>query len=530
MVIERVIFFLYLMMLVCIGTYHRRRASTLEGYLLGGRNIGPAVTALTMQSTSMSGYMFMGGPAFGYQVGWHSLWYAVGDAGGGIVNLSILGRRMRRLSEILGCLSPIEYLEKRYESPAIRVIGSFIAIVFLSAYVFAQFISAGKAFSSLFGLSYAVSLIVAVTAILIYTTTSGYLAVVWNDFIQGIIMVVSMTVILIMSLIKLGGLTGLNTALSEIDPTYLSIWGKGLQYQNQWGMIIGAILIYAIGYMGLPHVVVRHMSMKSSETAKDALVYATIWNQFFVYAPYILGLIGIVMLPNLNDPEMVIPELAFTFLPRAAAAIVLCAIMAAVITTADSLLMQAGSILSRDVYQRFINPNANEKQLVLASRLLVLAVGVVGVIVALFQPPAVFSLVVFAFGVLGNSFMVPYIAAVYWEDANKIGALGSMIGGGLTNFIWTLANLESPTGIHPYLAGLLVSIACFFIFNRFGSRPSAEIVDAVRKAQGTAKIKIPKGIQATSSKILVPEAKAVAEFIVSRNCKSYDQVRIKLSF
>jgi len=516
MVIERVIFFIYLMCLVGVGIYFHKRTSTIDGYLLGGRSIGPAVTALTMQATSMSGYMFMGGPAYAYQVGWFGLWYAVGDAGGSIVNISILGRRMRRLSEILGCLSPIEYLEKRYESPAIRVVGSFIAIIFLAAYVFAQFIAAGKALSALLGLPYAVCLIGGVTAILIYTTTGGYLAVAWNDFFQGIVMVVGMMGVLILGLMKVGGLTGLNTALARIDPTYLSLWGKGLKYHNQWGMIIGAILIYAIGYMGLPHVVVRHMSMKSSETAKGALVYATLWNQLFVYSPYILGLIGIVMLPNLEDPEMVIPELAFKMFPGVLAAIVLSAIMAAIITTADSLLMQAGSILSRDVYERFINPNASQKQLVLASRLLVFSVGVVGVIVALFQPPAVFSLVVFAFGVLGNSFMVPYIAAVYWEDANKAGALGAMIGGGLTNFIWTLANLESSTGIHPFFAGLLVSVACLFIFNRFGSRPSQEIIAAVRKAQGTARIKVPKGIQASSAKMLIPEAKAVAEFVASR--------------
>jgi sodium/proline symporter len=517
MTTARIVFFCYLLCLISVGFYFSRRTKTVEGYLLGGRSLGPAVTALTMQATAMSGYMFMGGPAYAFEVGWYSLFYAVGDAGGSIFNIAILGKRMRRLSEILGCLSPIEYLEKRYESSAIRVVGSIIALVFLSGYVIAQFIAAGKSLSSLLGIPYSMALIGGVTAILFYTVTGGYLAVAWNDFFQGIVMVTGMVGVLILGLIKIGGLTGLNHQLAAIDPTYLSVWGKGLIYQNQWGVLAGAILIYLVGYMGLPHVVVRHMSMKSPETAKSALLYATFWNQLFVFAPYILGLMGIILLPNLTDAEMVIPELAFMLFPGAIAAIILSAVMAAIITTADSLLMQTGSILSRDVYARFINPNASEKQLVLASRAMIFGTGVVGVAIALFQPPAVFSLVIFAFGVLANSFLVPYVAAVYWEDANKAGALGAMIGGGLTNFVWTLAKLEAVTALHPFFAGLIVSTLCLFIFNRFGSKPSQKIIDAVRKASGKSSRNVPKTIQASTSKMLAPEANAISKFMASQS-------------
>lgn len=516
MATARIVFFIYVLFIISVGIYFNRRTKTGEGYLLGGRSVGPAVTALTMQATSMSGYMFMGGPAYAYQVGLFSLFYAVGDAGGSIFNIAILGKRMRRLTELLGCLSPIEYLEKRYESSTIRVVASLISLVFLSAYVVAQFIAAGKALSSLLGISYAAAILGGVTAILIYTISGGYLAVVWNDFFQGIIMVTGMLGVLILGLMRVGGLTALNTSLTDIDPTYLSIWGKDLIYFNQWGIVAGAILIYLVGYMGLPHVVVRHMSMKSPATAKSALLYATFWNQFFIFSPYILGLIGIVMLPNLSDPEMIIPELAFLLFPGVIAAIILSAVMAAIVTTADSLLMQTGSILSRDVFQRFIKPNASDRELVLASRLMIFSVGIIGAIIALLQPPAVFGLVVFAFGVLGNSFLVPYIAAVYWENANDKGALGAMIGGGITNFVWTSANLETTTAIHPFFAGLIVSVACLFIFNRFGKTNSPDVIKAVRKAKGLKISKVPKGIEINTSKLLAPEAKAVSQFLTAK--------------
>src|SRR5690606_27273889 len=156
---------------------------------------------------------FMGGPALAYQHGWYALWYAIGDAGGGIINLSVLGKRMRRLSERLGALSPIEYLEKRYESAAVGIVGSIIAIVFLFAYVFAQFIAAGKALATLTGWSYELALIIGVGVIIIYTTLGGYIAVAWNALIQGIIMVVGVLCIVIAAMVHVGGLSGLNAAL-----------------------------------------------------------------------------------------------------------------------------------------------------------------------------------------------------------------------------------------------------------------------------------------------------------------------------
>ncbi|MDC3424413.1 sodium/proline symporter [Aquibacillus sp. 3ASR75-11] len=509
---DAIVFIIYLLALLFVGLYFSRKASkSADQYLLGGRNVGPAVTALTMQSTSMSGYMFMGGPALAFQQGWYALWYALGDAGGAIVNLSVLGKRMRRMSEILGALSPIEYLEKRYESGAVRIIGSVISIIFLFAYVFAQFIASGKALESLTGLPYTWALIIGVGVIIAYTVTGGYLAVVWTDFIQGIIMVVGVVGIAILGFSKLGGLSGLNERLGQMDASYLSIWGKDLAYIGQWGVVLGAVLIYSIGYMGLPHVVVRHMSMKSTKTVKSAIMYAATWNQLFVFAPYLLGLMAIVLIPNLSDPEMVIPTLAYEFFPGIMAAILLSAVMAAIMSTSDSILMQTGTILSRDIYQRFIDKNASQNKMVLVSRLCILAAGVIGVIVAIYQPPSVFTLVIFAFGVLGNSFMVPYITSVYSKKSNSIGVLCAMIGGGTTNILWTSMDLQTITAIHPFLAGLVISILGMVIGNKFGSAPSQPIQDAFEKSKGDRRI--PRSIDKNISRDLSPEARNISKFI-----------------
>lgn len=507
-----VIFILYLLILLGIGLYFSRKASlSSESYLLGGREVGPAVTALTMQSTSMSGFMFLGGPALAFQHGWFAIFYAIGDAGGGIINLSVLGKRMRRMSERFGALSPIEYLEKRYESAAIRIVGSIIATVFLFAYVFAQFLAAGKALETLTGWKYEWAVIIGVGIIVIYTVAGGYLAVVWTDFFQALVMLLGVALLVTVGLFYVGGLSGLNQSMGEVDASYLSIWGKDYIYYGQWGVILGSSLIYMIGYMGLPHVVVRHMSMKSTKTVKTATIWTTVYNQLFAYAPYLLGFMGIVLLPNLSDPEMVIPTLAYTFFPGIFAALILSAVMAAIMSTSDSILMQAGTILSRDVYQRFIDKKASQNKLIIVSRLSVLLAGVIGIVVAVVQPPKVFDLVIFAFGTMGNAFLVPYVAAVYWRNANKVGVLSAMITGAVTNILWESFAWQDVTGFHPFLAGLLVSIIAMIIGNQFGTPPSAAVQKVFDESTNAAKL--PKNIEQNANRDIGPEARTIGEFI-----------------
>ncbi len=512
MSLDGIIFIVYLGVLLSIGLWFSRKSSkSTEQYLLGGRSLGPAVTAMTMQTTAMSGFMFMGAPAMAFQYGWYAVWYAIGDAGGSIINLSVLGKRMRRMSERLGALSPIEYLEKRFESAGVRVVGSVISIVFLFGYVCAQFIAAGKAMATLTGFPYEVALIVGISVILIYTVAGGYLAVAYTSFVQGMIMVFGVVGIGVLAYFHVGGLSGLNASLAEIDPTYLSIWGKDLAFYGQWGVVLGAILIYSIGYMGLPHVVVRHMSMKSTKTVKGAVLIGAIWNQFFIFVPYILGMIGIILLPTIADPEMVITELAYTLFPGVFAALLLSAIMSAVMSTADSILMQAGTILSRDIYQRFINKNASQKTMVLVSRLCILVGGIIGIIVAIYEPPSIFALVIFAFGTLGNTFLVPYVASVYSKKANALGCLFAMIGGATTNIVWTSMDLEAVTGFHPFLVGLLVSIAGMIIGSYFGRKPSQDMEEIFEESRRnrTFSANFDKNI----TRDLAPEANQISEIL-----------------
>ena len=456
---------LYYGVVLSVGFWAARKGAgtNLEGYLLGGRKLGPLVTALTLQSTSMSGFMFLGAGALAYTEGYWAFWYAAGDIGGGVVNLSAIGRRMRKLSQLTESLTPIEYLEKRYPSPAIRLFAGGLTVFLLGAYVLAQFIAGGKGMALVTGMPYSVALMAAVGVILVYTFLGGYLAVAYTDCFQSIVMLVGVLWILIAALMEVGGLSAANRTVADLEPSLLSIWGRDLGYQGQFGMALGAVLIFSIGYMGWPHVVTRHMAMRRPATARLAGAYATGWNLLFVPAPYLVGILAIVIVPELTDPEMAIFQVAQKLLPAAATGVIMAAIMAAIMSTADSLLLQTGSIAARDLYERFINPNASERQMVWASRLLVLAIGVVGYFVALIQPPTVFGIVVFVTSVLGSAFLPAYVCAVWWRRANTPGAFASMVAGAGVAFLWQLAGLDAASGLHAMLAGLLSSTASMIV-------------------------------------------------------------------
>jgi sodium/proline symporter len=239
-------------------------------------------------------------------------------------------------------------------------------------------------------------------------------------------------------------------------------------------------------------------------------MWATAWNLFFVPTPYIVGIMAILILPNLQDPEMAIFEAANLLLPAAVTGLVMAAIMAAIMSTADSLLLQTGSIASRDLYERFINPNASEKQMVMVSRALVLLIAVIGYGVALYEPPTVFGIVIFATSVLGSAFLPAYFCAVWWKKANTPGALSSMVIGALMAFGWEVEDMVTTTQIAPMVAGVVSSSVTMVVVSLLTQRiaPVPNYIEEFVDEAATVG-PIPKALLAASDAALGPEATAI---------------------
>ncbi len=519
--VELIVLCVYFIGMISMGLYWNRKAKKAEDFMLGGRAMGPLVTALTLQTTAMSGFMFMGGPSEAYAMGYFAIFYAVGDAGGGMINITVLGRRMRRLSQLLDAISPIEYLEKRYESIPVKIIACIIAIFGLSCYVLAQFLATGKTLVTLFGFPLEWGLIIGVAVILFYTFVGGYFAVAWTDVIQGFIMIGSLIIVFIATMMKMGWFTGLNEALAAIDPTYLSVWGKDNLYEGGYGVIAGAVGIYLVGYMGLPHSVNKHMAMGSPQVAKRSVIYATIWTQLFCFIPYFLGLAGLVIftanpegLIN-GDKELVIPSLTALEFPGVFSGLMLTAIMSAIMSTVAALMLLLATIVSIDFYKRWFRPDASDKKVVFVSRAAIFAVAVIGVTIAILNPPGIFNLVVDTFSFMGCAFLPSYVCAIWWKKANATGSIVSMIVGASVVQIWSLADLAVSTGLHQFFIGAVCSFLAMIIFSNFGKPTSPEMCDLVERAKGK-KIDVSKKVQVASSKHLSTENKAITQFVFSK--------------
>ena len=531
--VEIIVLICYFAGMIAMGLYWNRRAKSSEDYMLGGRSMGPLVTALTLQTTAMSGFMFMGGPSEAFTMGYFAIFYAVGDAGGGLVNITVLGRRMRRLSQLLDAISPIEYLEKRYESIPVKIIACIIAVFGLASYVLAQFLATGKTLVSLFGFPIEIGLVVGCAVILFYTFVGGYFAVAWTDVIQGFIMIGSLILIFILMMSQMGWFPGLNEKLAELDPTFLSVWGKDNMYENGYGVIAGAVLIYLIGYMGLPHSVNKHMAMEKPAAAKTSVLYATIWTQLFCFIPYFLGLGGLVLFTqgvaaNMDDPaaleaaglingdkEMVIPSLAKMMFPGVITGIVLTAIMSAIMSTVAALMLLIATIVSIDFYKRWLRPDASDTRVVIVSKGTIIVVGIIGIVIAILNPPGVFDLVVDTFSFMGCAFLPSYVFAIWWKKANATGSILSMILGGATVQIWAHADLAVSTGMHQFFAGVIVSFLAMIIGSHFGKPTSPEMCDLMERAKGK-KINVSKDVQVAASKHLNTETKAISSFVFQK--------------
>ena len=323
------------------------------------------------------------------------------------------------------------------------------------------------------------------------------------------------------SMMKMGWFTGLNEKLAAIDPTLLSVWGRGDIYEGGYGVIAGAVGIYLIGYMGLPHSVNKHMAMGSPQTAKTSVVYATIWTQLFCFIPYFLGLAGLVIftanpagLIN-NDPELVIPSLTSLEFPGVFAGLMLTAIMSAIMSTVAALMLLIATIVSIDFYKRWLRPDASDRSVVIISKGSIIVVGIIGVTIAILNPPGIFSLIVDTFSFMGCAFLPSYVCAVWWKKANATGSVASMIAGGLVVQIWAQADLAVSTGCHQFFVGVIASTLAMIIGSNFGKPTSPEMCDLMERAKGK-KIAVSKKVQVASSKHLSTENKAITQFVFSK--------------
>ncbi|RLG83842.1 MAG: sodium/proline symporter [Thermoprotei archaeon] len=427
---------IYFVIVLIIGIILERFVKSVADYFLGGRRLGPYVIAFSERASEMSGWVGLGLPGEGFTSGINATWNTIGCFMG-IGDLGVwtlMAKRLRRYTEVVGALTIPSYLEARFNDTkgVLRFTSAVIIILFLTAYVGAQFTAAAKVFSAIAGGgSVTTWIVVGAIIMILYTVLGGFFAVCWTDFVQGWWALIGLLIITSVGLAKYGGFGGLFQKMAETDPTLVNLncfWG----YEYIPALVLVNILAYiaiGFGWPGNPHIIVRFMGIKKVKDMKKAAVTALLLLLVVYYLAQSVGWLARVEFGSADnlvvpgDPEYSLQSLAISWLPPAAAGIILAAPLALMMSTADSQLLVSASAIIEDIYHRFINPKAEERKLVLWSRITTFLLGIIALIWALFFGESVYLFVLFAWGGLGAAFGSIMLLSLRWKRITTTGAL-----------------------------------------------------------------------------------------------------------
>ena len=455
-------FIVYLIILVLIGIWSSKLNKTLDDFLIAGRKLGTWPVAISAEASDMSGWLVLGLPGRGFLYGIGAIWTAIGTAFGTLFNWSVIAKRLRRFTAKLHSLTIPDFLEDRYADHTyiVRGISTTIITIFMVSYVSVQLVASGKILSETFGWDYHSALILGFVIITFYTLLGGFFAVAWTDVFQGMLIVGILIVLPIIGIIKLGGIGSIFQQIGEINIHTLS---PGFSYGGILFILFAfASMSWFFGYPGQPHILTRYMAIKDEKKLWHSTLIGMTWVIISLWGAVLIGIIGLALFKGLADPEKVMPLLAMQLLPEWIAGVVIAAIVAAIMSTADSQLLVATSGVVEDVYHKCINPDASQKKLVFLSRLSVLFLALLAFLLAL-QGGVIYFLVAFAWGGLAASFGPLIILSLWWRRTTKWGAIVGMITGTVTVVIWDRLGVASLVHDEVIVPGMLPAFFVSFI-------------------------------------------------------------------
>jgi SSS family solute:Na+ symporter len=429
---------LYFTLMIGIGIYAWRKSTGNSGeYLLAGRQMGPAVTALAAGASDMSGWLMMGLPGALYASGLVEAWIAIGLFVGALLNWIIVAPRLRAQTEADGnALTIPEWLGNRFndKSHILRLIASIVIVVFFALYAASGLVAGGKLFVSAFDASYQTGLWVTVSVVVLYVVLGGFLAVSLTDFVQGTIMAIALILVPLAAYGALPDRTGLSGALAAIDPNMTSLFAGstvlGIISTAAWGL----------GYFGQPHIIVRFMAIRSVSDIPTARMIGMSWMALVLIGAVMVGLVGRAYVEakgiTLADPETILILLAGELFPPVVVGFLLAAILAAIMSTISAQLLVTGSSLTEDFYRLFLRRNASEREVVTVGRLSIIAVAAVAMVLAQDPDSSVLSLVSNAWAGFGAAFGPVILLALTWRRMTLAGAIAGMVTGAAVVIGW----------------------------------------------------------------------------------------------
>lgn len=494
----------YLAVMLSIGVVFSRTNNTVDDFYLGGRKLGPFVTAMSAEASDMSSWLLMGLPGVAYLSGiCDAAWTAIGLGIGTWVNWLIVSKRIRRYSQKINAITIPDFFAKRYHDDRniLTCVAAVIIVIFFVPYTASGFAACGKLFQSLFHVNYLTAMILCAVIIVGYTTLGGFLAASTTDLLQSIVMSVALVVVLCFGTSQAGGLDAVMENAKSF-PGYLSMnsmFDVSAGTETDYGIIsIISTMAWGLGYFGMPHILLRFMAVEDEKKLTLSRRIATVWVFISMAIAIFIGVIGLGMTKagsigvlEGSESETVIVRIADLLSSHGIGAaflagVILAGILAATMSTADSQLLVAASGVSQNLFRDSLHIKISEKTSVVIARITVVVISIIGVFIARDPSSSVFAIVSFAWAGFGAAFGPVVLLALFWKRSNKYGALAGMAAGGIMVFAWKYAvrPMGGAWNIYELLPAFLVALAANVIVSLVTEKPDESVIaefEAVQK-------------------------------------------------
>ena len=498
----------YLLIVLLIGFHYAKVNESASDFYLGGRKLGPLVTAMSAEASDMSSYLLMGLPGLAYLSGLADVgWTVIGLALGTYLNWLFTAKRLRRYTHATKSFTLPQFFSNRYRDKKniLSVIAAAIIIIFFVPYTASGFAACGKLFASLFGANYIAAMLISAVVIVAYTTAGGFLAASTTDFIQSIIMTIAILFVLIYSTVSVGGIGVVMDNARQL-PGYFSFTSSYVETSNSSQpyslLTIISTLAWGLGYFGMPHILLRFMAIEDEQKLKISRRVASIWVVIAMGVAVMIGVVGREMssqglVDSLtgSQTETIIVRIAdllskHGIFPALMAGLILAGILASTMSTADSQLLAASSSVSQNILQEAFHLNLSKRASMVAARLTVVIVAILGIFIARDPNSSVFGIVSFAWAGFGAAFGPLVICSLFWRRTTFQGALAGMVSGGAMVFIWKylVKPIGGVFGIYELLPAFLVGIIVIVVVSLLTPAPSQEILDEFDHVKSSSKI------------------------------------------
>ncbi|MCG8669677.1 MAG: sodium/proline symporter PutP [Pseudomonadales bacterium] len=482
----------YLGLTLLIGLIAWRRTQEIQDYLLGGRRLGPWTAALSAGASDMSGWLLLGLPGYAYGSGLNAFWLAGGLWIGTWLNWRLMAKRLRQFSKTFNdSLTLPSYFENRFadSQQLIRPVSAAFIILFFLFYTASGLVAGGKLFHEVFEIDYHLAVILGAIVIVLYTAIGGFLAVSWTDVIQGLLMAAALIMVPLIAFQQQQPDLNIELYIQQNEPLFRLFYsptGEPLTL-----IAILSLLAWGLGYFGQPHILARFKAISSPQIVPLATKVAVTWTGITLVGGMAVGIIGNGFFnETLPDGEKVFIQLVSVLFNPYVAGLLLAAILAAIMSTADSQLLVSTSALTQDLYQRFTHQEMSDQKLIRMSRLAVVVIAIIAALIAQDPESGVLDLVAYAWAGFGASFGPTLLLSLYWKRMNKVGALAGIVFGGVTVVVWK--QLEGGWfDLYEIVPGIAASTLAIVIVSLVTPKPPQEIVAKIDGMVGLLKQKAP---------------------------------------